>query len=146
MKQNVYSGWPQKEAGWQVLLALTSPTQSIPNPLKRKESTMQDNPNTEDTDIQTHEIDIDREDWELAFEPLEKNSYPVLKLGFNFAIMRRYLDGQLFKPRPVMEALDEAMDVLFALTEFHDVGLNLFIKFTEGQLTLEEEQILEALG
>ena len=107
---------------------------------------MQDNPNTENTDTQTHEIDIDREDWELAFEPLEKNSYPVLKLGFNFAIMRKYLDSQLFKPRPVMEALDEAMDVLFALTEFHDVGLNLFIKFTEGQLTLEEEQILEALG
>ena len=25
-----------------------------------------------------------------------------------------------------MEALDEAMDVLFGLTEFHDVGLNLF--------------------
>jgi hypothetical protein len=107
---------------------------------------MQDNPNTENTDTQTEPFDLERQDWELAFEPLEKNSYAVLKLGFNFAIMRKYLDGQLFKPRPVMEALDEAMDVLFALTEFHDVGLNLFIKFTEGQLTLEEEQILEALG
>jgi hypothetical protein len=60
--------------------------------------------------------------------------------------MRKYLDGLLIKPRPVMEALDEAMDVLFALTEFHDVGFNLFIKFTEGQLTIEEEQMLEALG
>ena len=60
--------------------------------------------------------------------------------------MRKYLDGQLFKPRPVMEALDEAMTVLFALTEFHDVSFNLFIKFTEGKLTLDEEQILTALG
>ena len=33
---------------------------------------MQDNPNTENTDPETHEIDIDREDWELAFESLEK--------------------------------------------------------------------------
>lgn len=107
---------------------------------------MQDDPNTEDTDTQTHEIDIDREDWELAFESLEKNSYQVLKLGFNFAIMRKYLDSQLFKPRPVMETLDEAMEVLFALTEFHDVSLNLFLKFSEGQLTLEEEQMLKALG
>lgn len=49
--------------------------------------------------------------------------------------MRKYLDGRLFKPRPVMEALDEAMVVLFALTEFHDVSFNLFLKFTEGQLT-----------
>jgi hypothetical protein len=107
---------------------------------------MQNNPNTDNTDTQTHEIDMNREDWELAFEPLEKNSFAVLKLGFNFAIMRKYLDTQLFKPRPVMEALDQAMEVLFALTEFHDVSFNLFLKFTEGQLTFEEEQMLRALG
>jgi hypothetical protein len=110
---------------------------------------MQDNPNTEDTDdtdTQTREIDMDREDWELAFEALEKNSYQVLKLGFNFATLRKYLDGQLFKARPVMESLDEAMEVLFAYTEFHDVSFNLFLKFTEGQLSWEEEQMLRALG
>ena len=101
---------------------------------------------TDHTDTQTHEIDLDREDWEVAFEPLEKNSFPVLRLGFNFAIMRKYLDAQLFKPRPVMEALDDAMTVLFALTQFHDVGFNLFLKFSEGQLTIEEEQMLNALG
>ena len=107
---------------------------------------MQNNPNTENNNIQTRDLDIDREDWELAFEPLEKNTYPVLKLGFTFAIMRKYLDSQLFKPRPVMEALDDAMTVLFALTEFHDVSFNLFLKFTEGKLTFEEEQMLRALG
>jgi hypothetical protein len=107
---------------------------------------MQDDANTTNTDTQTHEIDLDREDWELAFEPLEKNTYPVLKLGFNFAIMRKYLDSQLFKSRPVMEALDEAMTVLFALTEFHDVSFNLFLKFSEGRLSFEEEQMLHALG
>ena len=107
---------------------------------------MQNNPNTENTQAQTHEIDLDREDWEQAFEPLEKNSFPVLKLGFNFAIMRQYLDRQLIKPRPIMEALDEAMTVLFAMTEFHDMGFNLFLKFSEGRLSIEEEQMLAALG
>jgi hypothetical protein len=105
---------------------------------------MQNDPNTANT--QTHEIDLDREDWEQAFEPLEKNSFPVLKLGFNFAIMRKYLDGLLIKPLPIMEALDEAMTVLFAYTEFHDVSLNLFLKFSEGRLSFEEEQMLRALG
>jgi len=105
---------------------------------------MQNDPNTANT--QAHEIDLDREDWEVAFEPLEKNSFPVLKLGFNFAIMRKYLDTQLFKPRPVMEALDDAMTVLFGLTEFHDVSFNLFLKFSEGRLSFEEEQMLRALG
>ena len=104
---------------------------------------MQNNPTT---DTQTPEFDLDREDWEQAFEPLEKNTYPVLKLGFNFAVMRQYLDRQLFKPRPVMEAMDEAMTVLFAMTEFHDMGFNLFLKFSEGKLSLEEEQMLQALG
>jgi len=107
---------------------------------------MQDNPTTDNTHNQTPEFDLDREDWEQAFEPLEKNTYPVLKLGFNFAMLRQYLDSQLIKPRPVMEALDEAMDVLFGLTEFHDMGFNLFLKFSEGQLTIEEEQMLNALG
>jgi hypothetical protein len=128
---------------WQVYQHSPAPTR--PKPVL-EESTMQNNPNTENTDTQTHEIDMDREDWELAFESLEKNSYQVLKLGFNFAIMRQYLDRQLIKPRPIMEALDDAMTVLFAMTQFHDVGFNLFLKFSEGQLTIEEEQMLNALG
>jgi hypothetical protein len=107
---------------------------------------MQADPNMNHAHAQTHEIDLDREDWEVAFEPLEKNSFPVLRLGFNFAILRKYLDGQLFKPRPVMEALDQAMEVLFAYTEFHEVSFNLFLKFSEGRLSFEEEQMLRALG
>jgi hypothetical protein len=107
---------------------------------------MQDDPNTDNADSQIDPFEMDRLDWELAFQSLEKNSYPVLKLGFNFAVMRKYLDMQLFKPRPVMEALDLAMEVLFPLTHFHDVSFNLFLKYAEGQLTFEEEQLLNALG
>ena len=108
---------------------------------------MQDNPNiTDDTGSNSPYFEMDCEDWEIAFEPLEKNSDAALKLGFNFALMRKYLDAQLFKPRPVMQALDLAMEVLFPLTEFHDVSFNLFLKFCEGRLTFEEEQMLRALG
>ena len=38
------------------------------------------------------------------------------------------------------------MEVLFPLTQFHDVSFNLFLKYAEGQLTIEEEQMLNALG
>jgi hypothetical protein len=107
---------------------------------------MQDNPNTDNTDNQTHELDLDREDWELAFEPLEKNSYPVLKLGFNFAILRKYYDTHLIKCVPVIESLEIAMNVLFRYSEFHDESYNLFIRLTEGKLTKEEEEMLKALG
>jgi len=101
---------------------------------------MQDNPSTDNADTQTRELDIDREDWELAFEPLEKNSYPVLKLGFIFAILRKHLDTQLIKPRPVMDALDQAMEVLFPLTQFHDVSFNLFLKYAEGNSPLKKNR------
>ena len=45
-----------------------------------------------------------------------------------------------------MDALDLAMEVLFPLTQFHDASFNLFLKYSEGKLTFEEEQILGALG
>jgi len=107
---------------------------------------MQNNPTTENTDNQTDPFEMDRLDFELAFEPLAKNSYAVLKLGFIFALMRKQLDTQMFKPRPVMDALDLAMEVLLPLTQFHDASFNLFLKYSEGLLTFEEEQMLNALG
>ena len=51
-------------------------------------------------------------------------------MGFNIRTLRKYLDAQVFKPRPVMEALDLAMEVLFPLTAFHKVSFDLFLKYT----------------
>ena len=109
---------------------------------------MQNNPTTNDKDTgsNTPFFDMDREDWELAFEPLEGNAYAAIRMGFNIRMLRKYLDAQLFKPRPVMEALDEAMEVLFPMTDFHKTSFALFLKFTDGELSFEEEQMLNALG
>jgi hypothetical protein len=104
---------------------------------------MQDNPNT---DNQTQQFLTDREDWELAFEPYEGKPYAALQLGFNVAVLRTHLEGQLFKSPLVIEAFDLAMEVLFPFTEFHDASFDLFIRLTEGKLTREEEQMLGALG
>jgi hypothetical protein len=110
---------------------------------------MQDNPImdiTEDADDQIRGLDMDRHDWEIAFEPLEGTGYPAIRMGFNIRTLRRYLDAQPFKPRPVMEALDLAMEVLFPFTAFQKVSFDLFLKYTDGELTFEEEQMLNALG
>ena len=110
---------------------------------------MQDNPstdNTDDTDDQTQPFDMEREDWELAFAPFEGHPYAALKMGFNIATIRKDLNGLLFKSRPVMETLDLAMEVLFPFTDFHKTSFDLFLKFTDGNLTFEEEQMLNALG
>ncbi len=109
---------------------------------------MQDNPstdNTEDTDDLTPRPAVERDEWELAFEPLE-GDYAAIRMGFNIALLKKHLDTQLFKPRPVMDALDLAMEVLFPLTPFHGASFDLFIKFMEGKLTFQEEEMLKALG
>jgi hypothetical protein len=45
-----------------------------------------------------------------------------------------------------MESLDIAMEVLFGYSEFREASLDLFIRLTEGKLSREEEQMLNALG
>ena len=107
---------------------------------------MQDNPSTNNTDNQIEEPALDCGDWELAFEPLKGHAYAASRMGFNLRWLRKRLDAQLFKPRPVMDALDRAMVVLFPLTEFHKTTFDLFLKFADCELTFEEEQMLRALG
>ena len=89
---------------------------------------------------------VERELWEQAFEPFEGEYYAALRLGFNLAMLRNYLEGQLIKYSPVMESLDIAMEVLFGYSEFREASLDLFIRLTEGKLSREEEQMLNALG
>ena len=110
---------------------------------------MQDNPNMDDQDdtgSNTPYFEMDREDWELAFEHLRGTGYTAIKMGQNIRMLYKYLDTQLFKPRPVMEALDLALEVLFPLTEFHKATFDLFLKSVDCELTFEEEQMLRALG
>ena len=112
---------------------------------------MQVNVTTEITDEDPNEDPIpnplvERDLWEQAFEPFEGEHYAALRLGFNFAMLRKYYDTRLIKSAPVIESLEIAMYVLFKYSEFHDASYDLFIRLTEGKLTHEEEQMLKGLG
>ena len=98
------------------------------------------------TDNQAQHLVMDREDWELALEPYKGKSVAALRLGFNLSILRAYLDAQTIKCRHAIGILDQALETLFPYTEFHDVSFSLFIRLTEGKLTFDEEQMLNALG
>ena len=104
---------------------------------------MEDNPNT---DNQTQHDLVDPEDWALAFEAYEGKPSEALNLGFNLAVLRTELDSLLIKSQPVIDALDLAMQVLFPYTSFHDASFDLFVRVTEGKITRDEEQMLNALG
>jgi hypothetical protein len=104
---------------------------------------MQDNPNT---DHRSPRFDVDYDDWELAFKPYEGHPHAALLLGYNVAVLRKHLDSQLIKSRPVMEVLDLALESLFPHTSFHDASFDLFLRLVDGKLTFDEEQMLNALG
>ncbi|HKG58370.1 MAG TPA: hypothetical protein VKB05_01225 [Pyrinomonadaceae bacterium] len=107
---------------------------------------MPNNVNTEECDDLAPEPLTDNGDWELCFEPLKGHAYAAARMGFNIRLLRKHLDAQLFKPRPVMEALDLAIEVLFPFTDFHKASFEMFLKFADCELTFEEEQMLNALG
>lgn len=106
---------------------------------------MQNNANTEEEDLYPLPL-VERDQWELAFEPLKADPYAALKLGYHFATLRKYFEGQLIKPRAIIEAFDLAREVLFPYTDFHKSSFDLFKRLTEGKLTFEEEEILKAQG
>ena len=109
---------------------------------------MPDNPNTEDpnTENSTAPRTLDAEDWELAFEPYEGHPGNALTLGFNFVVLKRCITVEPLKLQEAIDGLDLAMGVLFQHTQFHEVAYGLFHKLIEGQLTLEEEELLKSLG
>jgi hypothetical protein len=107
---------------------------------------MQENVTTDHTNDRPIGLDLDRDDWELALKPYEGHPHAALLLGFNVAVLRTNLDRQLIKCRPVMEALDAALEMLFPYTAFHRGSFDLFLRYVDGNLTFEEEQMLSALG
>lgn len=104
---------------------------------------MPDNPIT---DSDNDSPDIDAEDWQIAFEPYKGNPTAALSLGFRFTTLKEYLTDELPKVKEAIEAMDLAIEVLFPFTDFHSVSLDLFRKMIKGQLTVEEEEKLRALG
>jgi hypothetical protein len=89
---------------------------------------------------------VERDQWELAFEPLKADPYAALKLGVHFATLQKYFDEQLIKPRAIIEAFDLAREVLFPYTDFHKSSFDLFKRYTEGNVTYQEEELLKAQG
>ena len=102
---------------------------------------MQDNPNTEND-----RYPLETEDWILAFAPYYGEPAAALSLGVNLMILRSYLSVMPIKISESVEALDRAMNVLFPFTQFHEFSFDLFVRFADGKLTMEEEEILKALG
>lgn len=103
-------------------------------------------PDNRNTDYPSEHPMMDAEDWELALEPYDGFPGQALTLGFHFVVLKSYLVIEPLKIEQAVASLDLGMQVLFRYTDFHGVAYGLFRKLVEGQLTLEEEELLKSLG
>jgi hypothetical protein len=122
-----------------VRLTLADPTQPTPNPVKKEESTMQDNPNTD-----TENPSLDAEEWEATFEPYEGHPYDALQLGFRFAALKQLI--RELKLDEAIAAIDRGVDALYEHSEFRSVSRELFQSGIDGKLTFEQEEMLRQAG
>jgi len=60
--------------------------------------------------------------------------------------LKEYLTSAPPKVKEAIEAIDLAVDVIFQFSDFHSIARELFRKMIHGQLTVEEEEKLRALG
>ena len=102
-------------------------------------------PEHNNTDNQKdHALDYDS--WEIAFEAYEHYPVEALMLGFNIMVLKAFLLTEPPMLAEAIEGLDKSMEVLFHHSQFHRMAYEMFRKVAGGQLTLEEEGMLKALG
>ena len=100
---------------------------------------MQNNPNTENPPI-------DAEAWEIAFKPYAEDAEAAFDLAKRLMEVKQYLKAKPPKPSLAIEALDEAVELLFPYTALSEAVYDLYLVFIEGKPTKAQEEIMEALG
>jgi hypothetical protein len=102
---------------------------------------MPDNRNTE-----KENPPLDAEDWEVAFEPYKGHPGAALQLGFHLNALRDYLLDDPVDEEVISSAIQRAIDALYPHTDFHLLCREFFRKVVEGDITLQEEEMVKKLG
>ncbi len=63
-------------------------------------------PEYDNTDNPSETKPLDTEDWEIAFEPYGAHPGAALMLGFNFMVLRSYLDIEPIKVHKAIDGID----------------------------------------
>ncbi|HET8671058.1 MAG TPA: hypothetical protein VFM05_10650 [Candidatus Saccharimonadales bacterium] len=100
---------------------------------------MQDHPNT---DIENPALDA--EEWEATLEPYKGHPYDALQLGFRFAALKQLI--RELKLDEAIAAIDRGIDVLYEHSDFRSVSRELFQMGIDGQLTHDQEELLQKAG
>jgi hypothetical protein len=104
---------------------------------------MQDNPST---DHQSENVP-DAEAWEIAFKPYSQHQHAnsAYDLARLLMTVKHLLQEQPPRLAGVVTALNEAADVLFPMTDFHESAHDLYKVAIEGLATTAHEDLMKTL-
>ena len=100
---------------------------------------MQDNPNTDNPPI-------DAEAWEIALKPYASYPNAAYDLARYLMAVKQLLQTQPPEVSAAVGTLDEACEILFPFTQFHEAGYDLYRIAIEGRATRAHEDLMDSLG
>jgi len=100
----------------------------------------------EDDDDESEIIPIDTEQWEIALKPYATDADAAYDMARRLMSVRRFLQTKPPHVSTAAEALEEACELLFPFTQFHEAGYDLYLTAIDGHPTRAQENLMESLG
>ena len=97
---------------------------------------MRDNPNTDNAPL-------DAEDWQIVFEPYAQFPILALVLAQHLTALQDLAQSDAEK---ATAAINRAVDELYEHSQFRFVSLELFRVTVQGRLSVDVENVINALG
>jgi hypothetical protein len=88
---------------------------------------------------------LDAEDWDIVFEAYTE--YPILAfiLAQHLAHLKELIKGERRGRAEALAAIDRAIESLMPHTNFRDAGRKVYLLAVAGELTHEQEEMIEKL-
>ena len=96
-------------------------------------------------DVITDNPPIETEAWGIALKPYATDAEAAFDLAKRLMEVKQYLKAKPPDRSMAIEALDEAVELLFPYTPLYEATYDLYLAFIDGTPTKAQEEIMEAL-
>jgi hypothetical protein len=92
------------------------------------------------------ELPLDCEDWSIVFQAYRDRPQLAIDLAQHLTILKQHLRSEPSRVPDAIGAIDRAINALYEHTAFEKLGRDLFRRMVEGQLSVQQEEMIRDLG